>query len=324
MNEGRRLVPPDRAAPDGAVAAGTSGRLPRPDDEAEAEGIARAREDRIDAGARRDPDLARAGGGAGGDRGGGGDEGAGDDNDPAPALSLLHHLDELRTRLLRSVLAILLGAGVGWWISAPALEWAIRHTVGSVIILDPLESFSERIKLALVLGGCVALPLVLYQAWAFVLPGLFRRERRLLLPLVAASMLLFFAGAATAILLVVPIVLEVLRTFLTPSMQQQIRLSSLLGFLYNLALATGVVFQLPLVAGALAALRLVTARWLVRQWRVAIVTMLIVSALITPGDVVTAQIVLGIPLVVLYLMSIGVAWLVERLRHDDPSGEEAR
>jgi sec-independent protein translocase protein TatC len=319
MSGERRLVPPDLAPPDGTVAAGHSGRPPRPGDELESEAIERARADRVEAGARRDPDLARAGGGPGDDLGGGAEE------DGAPALSLLHHLDELRTRILRSVLAILLGAAVGWWFSAAALEWAIRHTVGSVVVLDPLESFTERFKLALVLGACVALPLVLYQAWAFVLPGLFRRERRLLLPLVAASLVLFFAGAATAILLVVPAVLEALRIFLTPSMQQQIRLSSLLGFLYNLALATGVVFQLPLVAGALAALRLLTSRWLIRRWRVAIVTMLIVSALITPGDVVTAQIVLGVPLVVLYLLSIGVAWTIERIRrNDDIPGEEAR
>lgn len=314
MNEGRRFVPPDLPPPDGTISSGTSGREARPDDEYEAEGVARARADRVEAATRRDPGLVREV-----------DPPAGEaENDEAtPAQSLLHHLDELRTRILRSVLAILLGGVVGWWFSAAALEWAIRHTVGAVVVLDPLESFSERFKLALVLGACVALPLVLYQAWAFVLPGLFRRERRLLLPLVAASMLLFFAGAATAVLVVVPMVLQMLQQFLTPSMQQQIRLSSLLGFLYNLALATGVVFQLPLVAGALAALRLVTSRWLVRQWRVAIVTMLIVSALITPGDVVTAQIVLGVPLVVLYLLSIGVAWLVERVRKDDPPAEEA-
>jgi sec-independent protein translocase protein TatC len=314
-----RLIPPDQGPPEGAVAAATSGRLPRPGDEAEAEGIARAREDRIEAATRRDPERPRPDF----DPPDEGEGEVGDDGDVAPAASLLHHLDELRTRILRSVLAILLGAGVGWWFSAQALEWAIHYTVGSVVVLDPLESFSERFKLALILGGCVALPLVLYQAWAFVLPGLFRRERRLLLPLVAGSLVLFFAGAATAVLIVVPIVLEALRNFLTPSMQQQIRLSSLLGFLYNLAFATGVVFQLPLVAGALAALRIVSSRWLVRQWRVAIVAMLVVSALITPGDVVTAQIVLGVPLLLLYVLSIGVAWLVERLRKDEPPGEEA-
>jgi len=316
-----RIVPPDLPPPAGAISAGTSGRVPRPDDELEREGADAARADRADAATRRDPDLGREGGRPG-------DEPAAADDpdgseDGSPALSILHHLDELRTRILRSVIAILLGAGIGWWFSGPALEWAIHHTVGTVVVLDPLESFSERFKLALILGGCVALPLVLYQVWAFVLPGLFRRERRLLLPLVAASLLLFFAGASTAVFLVVPIVLEVLRTFLTPSMQMQIRLSSLLGFIYNLALATGIVFQLPLVAGALAALRLITARWLIRRWRIAIVAMLVVSALITPGDVVTAQIILGIPLLFLYLLSIGVAWMVERLRRHEPAGEEA-
>jgi len=312
--------PPDLPPAEGVVAAGTSGRPPRPDDELESEGAERARIDRADAARRRDAELARAGGGAG------------DDSLPpeeleidadAPALSILHHLDELRTRILRSVGAILLGAGFGWWFSGTALEWAIRRTVGTVIVLDPIESFSERFKLALVLGACVALPLVLYQAWAFVLPGLFRRERRLLLPLVATSLLLFFSGAALAVFVVVPLVLDALKVFLTPSMQQQIRLSSLLGFVYNLAFATGVVFQLPLVAGALAALGLVTSSWLLRRWRVALVAMLVVSALITPGDVVSAQIILGVPLLALYALSIVVAWIVERLRNKSNTGEEA-
>ncbi len=319
MSEGN-LFPPDLPPAEGSVAAHTSGRPPRPDDELEAEGAARARADRADAATRRDADLARAGGGAGDDSLS--DEELALDAD-APALSILHHLDELRTRILRSVGAILLGAGVGWWFSGTVLEWSIKHTVGTVLVLDPIESFSERFKLALVLGGCVALPLVLYQAWAFVLPGLFRRERRLLLPLVAASLLLFFSGATLAVFVVVPLVLEALEVFLTPSMHQQIRLSSLLGFLYNLAFATGVVFQLPLVAGALAALGLVTSGWLVRQWRIALVSMLIVSALITPGDVVSAQIILGIPLVALYALSIVVAWIIERLRNRSNPGEEA-
>ncbi len=308
--------PPDLAPPDGTVASGASGREPRGDDELE--GARQARLDREEAAARADRDLTLEGGGAGEDTL---EDRTLEEEHGRPALTLLGHLEELRQRLVRSMLAILLGAALGWWFSGAALEWAIVHTVGHVVLLDPLESFTERFKLALVLGGGVALPFVLYQVWAFVLPGLFRRERRLLLPFVGASLLLFLAGAATAILVVVPIVLEVLATFTTPSMRQDIRLSSLLGFIYNLALSTGVVFQLPLVAGALAALRIVTARWLLRQWRLAIVATLVVSALITPGDVVTAQVILGLPLVALYLLSIGVAYVVERLRKDPP--EEA-
>lgn len=282
--------------PDGAIAAHTSGRSPRTEDEHE--GAAAAREDLERAGEERE------------------DEAGGSDG-PSLAMSFLEHLEELRLRLLRSVVAILLCAAGGWWVSAIALEWAIRHTVGHVVVLDPVESFSERFKLSLVLGGLAALPIVLYQAWAFVLPGLFKRERRLLLPLVVGSIVLFGAGAATAVLLVVPLVLEVLSQFLTPGMRQDIRLSSLLGFIYNLALATGLVFQLPLVAGALTWLRILSSRLLIRQWRFAIVATLVVSALITPGDVVTAQIILGLPLALLYLLSIGVAWTVERLRREE-------
>jgi sec-independent protein translocase protein TatC len=308
--------PPDLGPPDGAVLSGASGRGPRGAEERD--GAEAARRDRADAATRDDAELARAGGGAGDDTR---ERRTLEEELGRPAMTLLEHLDELRSRLLRSVVAILLGAGVGWWFSGVALEWTIKFTVGHVVLLDPLEAFGERFKLALILGACVALPFVLYQVWAFVLPGLFRKERRLLLPFVATSFVLFFIGAGIAIGIVVPLVLQVLNQFTTASMRQDIRLSSLLGFIYNLALATGVVFQLPLVAGALAAMRIVTARWLARQWRLAIVGTLIVSALITPGDVVTAQIILGIPLVLLYVLSIGIAWVVERLRKERP--EEA-
>jgi sec-independent protein translocase protein TatC len=306
--------PPTLGPPEGAVASAKLGREPAAD-EAALEAAERARQDRAEAATRRDPDLARAGGGAA-DHADLADEEPldGDGDGPSLRMSLLEHLEELRVRLIRSVLAIVVGAAAGWWFSAWVLEWAIRHTVGHVVVLDPLESFGERFKLALILGGCVALPLVLYQVWAFVLPGLYRRERRMMLPLVFGSLVLFFTGAGVAIFMIVPLVLQVLQTFLTPGMRQDIRLSSLLGFVYNLALATGVVFQLPLVAGALTFLRLLSARFLVRQWRLAIVGTLIISAAITPGDVATAQIVLGIPLALLYLLSIGVSWLVERLR----------
>jgi sec-independent protein translocase protein TatC len=304
--------PPAFGPPEGVVPMGQAGREPRGADEQD--GAEAARRDRAEAAERDDRDLARSGGGAGEDVPDPDAEPSDEEGLGRPAMTLIGHLDELRTRLMRSFAAVLVGAVVGWWLSGRALEWTIRFTVGHVVLLDPLEAFGERFKLALILGACVALPFVFYQIWAFVLPGLFRRERRLLLPFVVTSLVLFFAGAAMAVGMVVPIVLQVLNQFTTPGMRQDIRLSSLLGFIYNLALATGVVFQLPLVAGALAAMRIVTARWLLKQWRLAIVGTLVVSALITPGDVVTAQVILGIPLVLLYAFSIVVAWVVERTR----------
>ncbi len=229
-------------------------------------------------------------------------------------MTLLEHLEELRQRLLRSAVAVALGLVVGWLVAPLVLEWLIRETVGTARVLSPLEGFAERFRLSLTLGVALAMPAVLYQAWAFVVPGLLRRERSLLLPLVLGSMLLFAAGAAVALFLVVPLALEALASFLTPSMAPEYRLSYVLGFVYQLVLATGIVFQLPLVVGALTALRVLSARFLVRRWRVAIVTAVAVSALVTPGDVVIAQLLLGLPLVGLYLLSIGLAWAIERGR----------
>lgn len=242
------------------------------------------------------------------------------DASPGGRMTLLEHLEELRQRLLRSAVAIVLAMALGWYLAPPVLEWLIHETVGTARVFSPIEGFGERFRLAFTLGVVLALPAVLYQVWAFVVPGLLRRERHLLLPLVAGSMLLFAAGGALALWLVVPLALDALQGFLTPSMVPEYRLSYVLGFVYNLVLATGIVFQLPLVVGALAALRVLSARFLVRRWRVAIVAAVALSALVTPGDVVIAQLLLGVPLVALYLLSIGVAWVVERTR---PPGETA-
>ena len=227
------------------------------------------------------------------------------------ALTLLEHLEELRQRLLRSLVAVAIGLAGGWFASPYVLDWLVRETVHRAFVFSPVEALMERFKLALILGACFALPAVFYQAWAFVVPGLFRREKTLILPLVMASLVLFAAGVACSLWLVLPIALAALNVFLTPSMTSQFRLEDVLGFVYALCLATGIVFQLPLGIGALTAMNVVSSRFLLRQWRLAIVGAVVVSALITPGDVVIAQLILGIPLVALYALSVIVAWMIE-------------
>jgi sec-independent protein translocase protein TatC len=109
-------------------------------------------------------------------------------------------------------------------------------------------------------------------------------------------------------------VVHTLSGFLTPSMTAQIRVSDLLGFFYNLAIACGLVFQLPLVTMTLTALGITTPEFLLRQWRFAIVGVFLMTAIMTPGDVVTAQIVMGFPMVALYFLSVALSWLVARRR----------
>jgi sec-independent protein translocase protein TatC len=230
----------------------------------------------------------------------------------ANELTLLEHLEELRVRLLRSALAVVVGMVVGWLLAPPVLDWLVRSSVGHATVLSPVEALAERFRLALFLGAVVAAPAVLYQVWAFVVPGLLRRERQLILPLVVGSLALFAVGVATSLLLVVPIAMKALNVFLTPSMTAQFRLSYVLGFVYNLSLATGIVFELPLVVAVLTLLRVVSSRFLLKRWRLAIVGAVVVSALVTPGDVVIAQFLLGLPLVLLYLLSVIVAYVLER------------
>jgi sec-independent protein translocase protein TatC len=233
-------------------------------------------------------------------------------------MPFLAHLEDLRKVLMRSVIACLVGAIGGWWLAPRVLEDIVRRTVKHVVVLSPLEAFNERFKLAMILGLFLVLPVVLYQVWSFIVPGLLKRERAWILPMAVASFVLFGVGAWAAYGYVVPLVIGVLNSFMTPSMVAQIRVGSLLGFVYNMALACGVVFQLPLVTMTLTAMGLVTPGFLLRQWRAAIVIVFFVTAVITPGDVVTAQLIMGVPMTLLYLLSVGLSWLVARRRREAP------
>ena len=233
-------------------------------------------------------------------------------------MSFLEHLDELRSVLLHAVIACLIGAVVGWWLAPRVLEDLVHRTIGSAVVLSPLEAFNERFKLALVIGLTLVLPYVFYRLWRFVVPGLMKRERGMILPMAMGSMLLFALGAAGAYFYLVPLVVRVLMGFMTPSMHADIRLGSLLGFFYNMALACGLVCQLPMVTMMLTAFGFVTPGFLLRQWRIAIVTVFFITAVITPGDIVTAQIVMALPMTLLYFLSVGLSWLVARRRHEMP------
>ncbi len=229
-------------------------------------------------------------------------------------MPFLEHLEELRKVLIHCVIAVGIGALGGWWLAPRVLEDIIRRTVGHVIVLSPLEALNERVKLTIVLGLCFTFPFVLFRLWSFVAPGLFKRERSWVAPIIAGSILMFALGGWAAYGYVVPLVVRVLTGFMTPSMQAQIQVGPLLSFVYNLVLACGLVFQLPLVTMTLTAIGLVTPGFLMRQWRAAIVIAFLVTALITPGDVVTAQLVMGVPMTALYFLSVGLSWIVARRR----------
>jgi sec-independent protein translocase protein TatC len=239
-------------------------------------------------------------------------------------MPFLQHLDELRKVLTHVIAAGLVGAIGGWMLAPRVMDDLIHRTVGRAVVLAPLEAFNERFKMSLLIGLLLVAPYAFYRVWQFIVPGLLRRERSLILPMAMLSMGLFALGMWAAYAYVVPLVIRVLTGFMTPSMVAQIRLSDLLGFFYNLGLACGVVCQLPLVTMSLTAMGLVTPKQLLRQWRYAIVGVFFVTAVITPGDVVTAQIVMGVPMTLLYFLSVGLSWLVARRRARSAALEEVK
>lgn len=236
--------------------------------------------------------------------------------DPRQAreMPFMQHLEELRSVLLYTVVACLVGAIGGWWLAPIVLKDIIARTVQTTVVMSPFEAFNERFKLSLLLGLAITLPIVLWRIWAFVVPGLLKRERSWVPWLAAGSYVLFAAGVAAAYGYVVPLVIHVLENFLTPGMVTQIRLSSLLEFVYNMSVACGVLAQLPLVTMLLTAIGLVTPATLLKQWRLAMVAIFVVTAVITPGDVLTAQMVMGVPMMLLYFASVGLSALVARRR----------
>lgn len=239
-------------------------------------------------------------------------------------MPLVDHLRELRSRALRSVLAILVAAGVGYAVFPRVLDLLLRPyctvlaridpgTSCRLIALSPLDPFVVRLRGAFLLGLLLALPIVLHQVWRFVAPGLTGRERRLALPFVVLSQVMFLAGLVFAAL-VVPQGLRVLLAIGGESIVPMLAAGEYLSFVLTMALAFGLVFELPLVLIFLAIVGIVSAAGLRRSRAYAIVAIFVIAAIVTPtGDAVTLLLVAG-PMMLFYEISILTAWTIERGR----------
>lgn len=241
----------------------------------------------------------------------------------AGEMSLIEHLRELRTRLFRAVLALVVGTILGYALFPLLLEGLIEpyctvlaaggDDTCTLVALRPLEPFSVRIRTSLVLGLFLGGPVIFYQLWKFITPGLTKRERRATLPFVAFSQIMFALGIGFAYL-VIPQALGVLLSLGGPRIAPMLSAVEYLSFFLAMCVALGLVFELPLVLISLALVGVIDSHKLRRARPYAVVGMVTASAIITPTtDAVTLLLVAG-PMWFFYELSTGVAWVIGRRR----------
>jgi sec-independent protein translocase protein TatC len=238
-------------------------------------------------------------------------------------MSFLEHLDELRKRIVRSCLAIAVGILVTFAYITPIFNFILAPTRKALppgvklIYTQPGEAFSLYITVALIAGAVVAAPFIMYQVWMFIAPGLYSNEKRMAIPFVLFTTIGFIAGATFNHFIAFPFMMAFFASFNTPDLAFMPKLEDVFGLYTKMLIGMGLVFQMPTVVYFLARIKLITARFLVANFKYAFLLIFIAAAVITPtGDMMT-QAIFAAPMVALYLLSIAIAWIVGPKRVGD-------
>lgn len=236
-------------------------------------------------------------------------------NHEVPATSWLSHLVELRTRLIRAVIAVIVLFAVFAFFSDRLYSLIAEPMIAALpagsqmIATDPLTPFSTPLRLALYLAMIAAAPVLLYQAWAFVAPGLYKREKRVAAPLLVSSVLLFYAGCAFAYFVLLPAMFKFLAMSRPEGVAMMPDIARYLDFVAVIALASGFSFEVPVAIIILVLLGWVTPKQLAQGRGYAVIAIFIIAMIITPGDGLS-MVMMAIPMCLLYEAGILAARMV--------------
>jgi sec-independent protein translocase protein TatC len=238
------------------------------------------------------------------------------------SMPLLAHLEELRKRIIFSVLGVLAGFLSCWsfadrifgLLQQPIIGALRHHGIGGgLVYLNPTEPFNLYLEVALVGGLFVASPFVFYQLWLFIAPGLYRKEKRYVMPFLLSTVGLFIAGGLFGYKMVYPASLDFLIGY-GQRFQPMITIGEYTKLFVTIIVGLGLIFEMPILVFFLAVMRVITARWMWRNLRYAILVIFIIAATVTPTADILNMCLFAAPMVALYALSIGVAWLVNSAR----------
>jgi sec-independent protein translocase protein TatC len=231
-------------------------------------------------------------------------------------MSFLEHLDELRKRIVQCLLGVVAGVGLGFAFINPIVNFILTPTnrvlpQGSrMIYTQPGEAFGLYVQIGLIVGIVLASPWIMYQVWLFIAPGLYANEKKFAVPFVLMSTTGFVGGAAFNHYIIFPFMMTFFASFNTADLIFMPRLEDVFDLYSKMLIGMGLVFQMPTVVFFLAKMRMVTARFLLRNTKYAVLAIFVIAAVITPsGDMVT-QTIFAAPMLGLYAISILIAWIV--------------
>ncbi len=239
-----------------------------------------------------------------------------------PSMSFLEHLEELRRRILYALLSVAAGFVAAWsfadrifaLMQVPIVEALRRRQLDeSLVYLSPTEPFNIYLKVGLLAGLFVSSPLVLYQVWMFISPGLYRHEKRYILPFLTFAVGLFLSGGYFGYRVVYPAALDFLIGY-GKGFRPMITIGEYTDLFLTVIVGLGVVFELPVVIFFLALMGVVDASFLWNNMRYAVLGIFVIAAVLTPTTDIVNMLIFAAPMLLLYVLSIGLAWLVHPKR----------
>ncbi|HUM05594.1 MAG TPA: twin-arginine translocase subunit TatC [Terriglobales bacterium] len=238
-------------------------------------------------------------------------------NEEMPAMSFLDHLEELRRRIIYCIVAAAAGCGLCWWrveklvdLMQGPIVTALRANglPDKLVYLNPIDPFNLYLKVAGVAGLFVASPFILYQVWLFIAPGLYRNEKRYVLPFMASTVTLFLAGGFFGYRLVYPQALRFLIEF-NKQFTAMVTIEEYSKLFVTIIVGMGVIFEMPILVFFLSLMGIVTAGWMWRNLRYSILGIFFIAAILTPTTDILNMCIFAAPMVALYVLSIGIAWM---------------